>query len=89
MQLETESIVMRTALALAQQGPIVVDVSKPQTPAPDISVETVLGIFAMTGALLAFAALGSAIVAVAIVIYKRRRDRLSDDVGPTHTQLGL
>jgi hypothetical protein len=43
----------------------------------------------MTGALLAFAALGSAIVALAIVIYKRRRDRLSDDIGPTHIQLKL
>ena len=89
MHLGTAWTAIRMVTAVAQQGPIVVDVSPPQTPAPDISVETVLGIFAMTGALLAFAAIGSAIVALTIVIYKRRRDRLSDDIGPTHIQLKL
>jgi hypothetical protein len=83
------SRVMTTVLWAAQQGPIIVDVSKPHAPAPDISVEVVLGMFAMTGVLLAVAALGGAIVALAIVLYMRRRDASTESLGPSHTQLKL
>ena len=57
-----------------QQNPIVVEVIKQPEPTRDISIDVVLGMFAMAGVLLLAAAVGSVIVAGAIVIYKRRRD---------------
>jgi hypothetical protein len=74
--------------AAPPQGPIVVDVAPAVAPARDISVDTVLGMFAMTGVLLAFAAVGGLVVAGAVILYKRRRE-LTDDGAPTHTRLEL
>lgn len=73
-----------------QQNPIVVDLgTQPPPPARDISIDTVLGIFALAGVFLAAAAVGSALVAGGMLLYKRRRDAANPDLGPSHTQLGL
>lgn len=74
-----------------QQNPIVVDLGTQPPPARDISIDTVLGIFALAGVFLAAAAIGSALVAGGMVLYKRRKDASSNpqNLGPTHTQLGL
>lgn len=82
-------LILGAAAASAQQGPIVVDVGPAQPAARDISVDVVLGMFAMAGALLALAALGGVLVAGAVVLYKRHRDATDAPVGPTHTQLKL
>jgi hypothetical protein len=77
-------------LTWLQQNPIVVDLGTPPPPARDISIDTVLGIFALAGAFLAAAAVGSALVAGGMLLYKRRRDAANPEgMGPTHTQLGL
>jgi hypothetical protein len=72
-----------------QQNPIVVDLGTQPPPARDISIDTVLGIFALAGAFLAAAAIGSALVAGGMLLYKRRKDASNPDMGPSHTQLGL
>ena len=73
-----------------QQNPIVVDLGTQPPPARDISIDTVLGIFALAGAFLAAAAIGSVLVAGGMLLYKRRRDASNAELGsPTHTQLGL
>ena len=77
-------------LTWLQQNPIVVDLGTQPPPARDISIDTVLGIFALAGAFLAAAAVGSVLVAGGMLLYKRRRDASNPDgMGPTHTQLGL
>ena len=77
-------------LTWLQQNPIVVDLGTQPPPARDISIDTVLGIFALAGAFLAAAAVGSALVAGGMLLYKRRRDAANPEaMGPTHTQLGL
>ena len=77
-------------LAWLQQNPIVVDLGPAPSPARDISIDTVLGIFALAGAFLAAAAVGSVLVAGAMLLYKRRRDASSPEgIDPTHTRLQL
>lgn len=78
------------AIALAvQQNPIVVDVIEQPKPADDISISVVLGIFAIAGLFLLAAAVGSAIVAGGILLYKRWRDRSAPETEPTHTRLRI
>ncbi len=79
---------VQSGLQAVPQGPIVVDLAPAPTPARDISVDTVLGIFAMAGVLLTIAVVGGVIVAGLVIVYKRRRD-LTDDGAPTHTRLKL
>lgn len=77
-------------LALQQPAPIVVEVARQPEPTRDISIDTVLGMFAMAGVLMAIALLGSAVVAGVIVVYRRRRDALRPpEAGTTHTRLGI
>jgi hypothetical protein len=77
-------------LTWLQQNPIVVDLGTQPPPARDISIDTVLGIFALAGAFLVAAAVGSVLVAGGMLLYKRRRDASSaEGIDPTHTQLGL
>jgi hypothetical protein len=76
-------------LTWLQQNPIVVDLGAPPEPTPDISIDVVLGTFALAGAFLAVAAVGCLIVAGAMVLYKRRREATSPGVEPTHTRLQL
>jgi hypothetical protein len=70
-----------------QQSPIVVEVAKQPPPARDISIDVVLGMFALAGVFLLAAAVGSVLVAGGIVLYKRMRGTAGAD--PTHTQLGI
>ena len=72
------------------QAPIVVDVVKQPQPTHDISIDVVLNMFAMAGVLLAIAAIGSAIVAGSMLLYKRWRDSSKPDTGGhTHTTLRI
>jgi hypothetical protein len=75
-------------LALLQQQPIIVDVARPPEPTPDISLDFVVGMFAMAGVFLLAALVGSLIVAGVILFMKRRQQRLSPD-DPTHTTLRI
>ena len=76
-------------LAWLQQNPIVVDLGSQPPPARDISIDTVLGIFALAGAFLAAAAIGAVLVAGGMLLYKGRKDASNPELGPSHTQLGL
>jgi hypothetical protein len=77
-------------LLAQQQAPVVVDLTRQPEVAPDISIYTVLGMFAMAGVLLAVAAVGSIIVAGGMLIYRRWRDSSDPDAGQhTHTRLRI
>jgi hypothetical protein len=76
-------------LSWLQQNPIVVDLGSQPPPARDASIDAVLGTFALAGVFLAVAAVGAAIVAGAIYVYKRRSEATSSGVEPTHTRLRL
>jgi len=75
-------------LKLLQDKPIIVDVGKPPEPTPDISIDFVVGMFAMAGVFLLAALVGSLIVAGVILFMKRRQQRLSPD-DPGHTTLRI
>ena len=75
-------------LRLLQEKPIIVDVGKPPDPTPDISLDFVVGMFAMAGIFLLVALVGSLIVAGVILFMKRRQQRLSPD-DPGHTTLRI
>lgn len=82
---------MNPLLYLLQQAPVVVDLTKQQPePAADISIYTVLGMFAMAGVLLAVAAVGSILVAGGMFFYKRWKDRSDPSSGGlSHTRLRI
>jgi hypothetical protein len=75
-------------LRLLQEKPIIVDVGKPPDPTPDISLDFVVGMFAMAGVFLAVALVGSLIVAGVILFMKRRQQRLTPE-DPGHTTLRI
>ena len=77
-----------SVLALLQQKPIIVDVSKQPTPTRDITFDFLAGMFAMTGLFLLAALVGSVIVAGGIILYKRRR-RSTETGDPGHTTLRI
>jgi hypothetical protein len=72
------------------QNPIIVDVGRQPDPTGDISIDFVIGMFAMAGVLLAVAAVGCLIVA-GIVIFIKRRQASSDDSDEmtSHTRLKI
>jgi hypothetical protein len=72
------------------QNPIIVDVGKQPEPTDDISLNFVVGMFAMAGVLLAVAAVGCLIVA-GVVVYIKRRQAANDDSGDmtSHTRLKI
>jgi hypothetical protein len=72
-----------------QQNPIVVELGKQPEPTPDISVTVVLGMFAMAGVFLFAAAVGSALVAGGMILYKRWRDASAPPASPSHTHTTL
>ena len=84
-----ESEELMFVLALLQQTPIIVDVGKPPEPTPDISIDFVVGMFAMAGVFLLAALIGSVLVAGAILFYKRRHNRLASSNDTTHTTLRI
>jgi hypothetical protein len=77
-------------LLAQQQAPVVVDLAKQPEAAPDISIYTVLGMFAMAGVLLAVMAVGTVLVAGGMLLYKRWRDRSDPSSGGlSHTRLRI
>lgn len=71
------------------QQPVIVDLKDQPPPSHDISIDVILGMFAMAGVFLAVAALGSALVAVGMICYKRWRDASMPANHPTHTHTSL
>jgi hypothetical protein len=59
---------------LLQQEPIVVDVMKQPTPARDISIDVVLGMFQMAGVVLLAAAIGGLLAGLIFIGMRRLRD---------------
>jgi hypothetical protein len=80
----------RGALWLVQ-NPIIVDVNRQSDPTGDISIDFVVGMFAMAGVLLAIAAVGSLIVAGIVIVVKRRQQARMDESGDmtSHTRLKI
>jgi hypothetical protein len=76
-------------LALLQQTPIIIEVGKPPEATPDISIDFVVGMFAMAGIFLLAALIGSVLVAGAMVLYKRRQDRSASSNETSHTTLRI
>ena len=76
-------------LLLFQQKPIVVDVAQKTPDSHDISIDVVLGMFAMAGIFLLVALVGCAIVAGSMIFYKRWRDASAPPSGDQHTHIRL
>ena len=76
-------------LFLLQQNPIIVDVGRQPDATGDISIDFVIGMFAMAGVFLLAAAIGSLIVAVVVYYVKRRQAASGDDGSTGHTQLKI
>ena len=74
---------------LAQQKPIVVDLSTKSEQSHDISIEVVLSMFAVAGIFLLVAFIGCVIVAGAMILYKRWRDASAPPAEPQHTHIRL
>jgi hypothetical protein len=78
------------ALLSLVQNPIIVDVGKQPEPTDDISINFVVGMFAMAGVFLAVAAVGCLIVAGIVVLIKRRQAAADDSSEMTsHTRLKI
>jgi predicted RND superfamily exporter protein len=72
------------------QNPIIVDVGRQPDPTGDISIDFVIGMFAMAGVLLAVAIAGCVIVAGIVIFIKRRRAAMDDsDETTSHTRLKI
>jgi len=76
-------------LALLAQKPIVVDLTREQPTSHDISIDVVLGMFAMAGIFLLVALIGSSIVAGGMILYKRWRDSSGPSQTEPHTHIKL
>jgi hypothetical protein len=76
-------------LALVQ-NPIIVDVGRQPDATGDISIDFVVGMFAMAGVLLLVAAVGCLLVA-GVVIFIKRRQAANDDSNEmtSHTRLKI
>ena len=77
-------------LLAQQQAPVVVEIAKQPDPTPDVGIYRILGMFAMAGVLLAAAAIGSAIVAGGMLVYRRWKDASDPQAGQhSHTKLRI
>ena len=74
---------------LLAQKPIVVDLAKPSPASHDISIDVVLGMFAMAGIFLLVALVGSSLVAGGMFLYKRWRDSSAPQQTEPHTHIRL
>jgi hypothetical protein len=75
---------------LLVQNPIIVDVGRQPEPTGDISIDFVIGMFAMAGVLLAIAVVGCLVVAGVVIFIKRRRSAMDDSGEMTsHTRLKI
>jgi hypothetical protein len=72
-----------------QQNPIIVDVGQQPDATGDISIDFVIGMFAMAGVLLLVATIGSLIVAGIVWMVKRRQAASGTDGSTDHTQLKI
>ena len=72
-----------------QQEPIVVEVIKQPTPARDISVDVILGMFQMAGVLLLAAAIGGVLVGLAFIGIRRFRDASAPPTDTDHVKLRI
>ena len=70
-----------------QQNPIVVEVARQPPPTRDASIDAVLSIFALAGVFLLAAAVGSALVAGGMLLYKRWKGASESEA--SHTQLRI
>jgi hypothetical protein len=75
-------------LLFLQDKPIIVDVGKAPEPTHDISLDFVVGMFAMAGVFLLAALIGCLLVAGGILLYKRWKSRSGSDE-PSHTSLRI
>jgi hypothetical protein len=71
-----------------QDKPILVDVGKQPTPTRDITFDFLIGMFTMAGLFLLAALVGSVMVAVGIILYKRRHAS-TESSDPGHTTLRI
>jgi hypothetical protein len=74
---------------LLAQKPIVVDLATRSADSRDISIDVVLGMFAMAGVFLLVALIGSSIVAGGMILYKRWRDSSTPPQTESHTHIRL
>ena len=74
---------------LLLQKPIVVDLAKRSPESHDISIDVVLGMFAMAGVFLLVALIGSSLVAGGMILYKRWRDSSPASQTEPHTHIRL
>jgi len=72
-----------------QQEPIVVDVLKQPEAARDISLDVVLGMFAMAGVVLLVAALGGLVAGAIFIAIRRARDRSAKPTETDHIRLRI
>ena len=73
-----------------QQAPIVVEVVTQPEPARDISIDVVLGMFAMAGVVLLAAAVGGLIAGAIFVAIRRLRDASAPPTSDTeHVRLRI
>jgi hypothetical protein len=78
-----------TTVLFLLQNPIIVDVGKQPDATGDISIDFVVGMFAMAGVLLLAATIGSLIVAAVVFMIKRRQAASGSDGSTSHTQLKI
>jgi hypothetical protein len=71
------------------QQPVIVELSEQPKPTRDITIDVILGMFAMAGVFLVIAAIGSVLVAGGMIIYKRRRDASGDASQGAHSHTSL
>lgn len=80
---------MMPLLALVQ-NPIIVDVGRQPDATGDISIDFVVGMFAMAGVLLLVAVIGCVLVAGVVILIKRRQAANDDSNEMTsHTRLKI
>jgi hypothetical protein len=72
-----------------QQNPIVVDLARQPEPSRDISLDVIVGMFAMAGVVLLVAAIGSGLVAGGMLLYKRWRDASAPPTQSPHSHTSL
>jgi hypothetical protein len=72
-----------------QQDPIVVDVIKQPTPARDISIDVVIGMFELAGVALLLAAIGGLLAGAVFIAIRRLRDASAPPTDFSHVRLRI
>jgi hypothetical protein len=74
---------------LLQPQPVIVELADQPRPSHDISIDVILGMFAMAGVFLLVAAIGSGLVAAGMILYKRWRDASALPTQSSHSHTSL